>query len=172
MKWWSKLHNFGKHHRIIGWLGLKGTLKSNCISPYSAPQHPLWAQKCHGQRKTRLLLWRGTHVPPPSVSGQRWCFISTMHKGFGSAWRQKKGWEPIDLGARPAGIIHCTEERGKAGTGISATSWVGTWSLSNLSHKTPWHKLSGLFTFLSYSLPSFLMPMKAQEPQETALPLL
>lgn len=170
MKQAAQFWKASQNHRMA-WI--EGHLKEQLhLSLLSPPSILCEHRNVMAREKPDFCSEGGTHVPPPSVSGQRWCFISTMHKGFGSAWRQKKGWEPIDLGARPAGIIHCTEERGKAGTGISATSWVGTWSLSNLSHKTPWHKLSGLFTFLSYSLPSFLMPMKAQEPRETALPLL
>lgn len=164
------------NHRSIGWPGLDGTLKSNCIYPYSAlPAPSMGTEKSWPDNDHTSTLDGGDTLVgcPPSASGQRWCFISTVHKRLGSAWRKKEGQEEIDseLGARLAGIIHCTEERGKAGTGISATldPRVGTWPLSNPSHKTPWHKLSRLLTFLTYSLRSSLMPMKAQE---TVLPLL
>lgn len=61
VKWWSKLHNFGKHHRIIGWLGLKGTLKSNCISPYSAPPASSVSTEMSWPEKNQTSALKGGH---------------------------------------------------------------------------------------------------------------
>lgn len=145
------------------WIG--GDLKDQLQISVFSPPSILCGHRNDMAREKSLLLWRGdTQVRCPSCLCKSSEVMLHLHNAQG--WMSMKGEGECAFTAQER------EEKLAQGSLPPQTPWVETWSLSNLSHKTPWHKLAGLFTFLTYSLPSFLTPVKAQESQETALPLL